>query len=482
MKRTIPSLVLILIVMIGLALPVSAGNLSPVHTYQGQFADINPGDWYYVNVKRLYELGLSNGKNTSDRFAPGDHITLAEAVTMAARLRSLYESGNSEAGPDKFRSSTTWYAPYVAYLQSLSVIGREFDGSYDQPATRAQIAHILANTLPASHFKEINAQAVTVGYASRRYIKDVTEYTPYQQEILTLYRWGVLVGADQAGSFLPHEPIQRCQVAAMLTRLVSSDLRILLKWDLSLSHSKNGTTMEELVASDGTFHTAPASDDTGAIDENIRYMLSRGERRMVLNYGRNKLTERDAAALSSAFLTGMRFYVEHGYNKVIYSYSASSGTLVLTFSSSLYDDLLIDSYREATMEAAIRVHDTLWENGTITSATTQYDKARAYYTWLCQNCAYDYNSTDTSLSHCGYSAFVNGLAVCDGYTAAYNLLLKLEGIPCTTMSTPDHIWTVAELDGTTYHIDPTWGDQSGTISYRYFAMTEAAALARFPSR
>ena len=481
MKRTIPSLALILLLMIGLAVPAAA--LSPVHTYQGQFVDIAPGDWYYNNVKKLYEFGLSNGKNTPDHFAPGDNITLAEAVTMAARLRSLYETGSSEAGPDKFRSdSTAWYAPYAAYLKSLSVIGREFDGSYDQPATRAQMAHILANTLPSSHFTAINGQAVTVGYASRRYIRDVTEYTPYQQEILTLYRWGILSGMDQAGSFHPDEQIQRCQAAAMITRLVSSELRITLNWDLALAYSKNGTTMEELVTSDGTFHSAPSADDTGAIDDNLRYMLSRGERRLVLSYGRKKLSESDAAAISSAFLSGMRFYVEHGYNKVVYSYSAASGTLVLTFSSSLYDDQMIDSYRQATMEAAIRVHDTLWENGTITSATTQYDKARAYYTWLCQNCVYDYNSTDTSLSHCGYSAFANGLAVCDGYTAAYNLLLKLEGIPCTTMSTPDHNWTVAELDGTTYHIDPTWGDQSGTISYRYFAMTEAASLARFPTR
>jgi len=480
MKRTIPSLVLILVLMIGLAVPVSAGNLSPVYTYRGQFADISQSDWYYNNVKKLYELGLSNGKGTPDRFAPGDSITLAEAVTMAARLRSLYETGSSEDGPDKFRnSSTIWYAPYAAYLQSLSVIGEEFSGIYGQPATRAQMAHILANTLPGSHFKSINTQAVTVGYASRRYIRDVTEYTPYQQEILTLYKWGILSGMDQSGSFHPDEQLQRCQAAAMITRLVSSELRIKLNWDLSLTYSKNGSTMEELVISDGTFHSAPSADDTQAIDENIRYMLSRGERRMVLSYGRQKLTESDASAISSAFLNGMRFYVEHGYNKIVYSYSGISGALVLTFSSSLYDEQMIDSYREATMEAAIRVHDTLWEDGTITSATSQYDKARAYYTWLCQNCAYDYSSTDTSLSHCGYSAFEKGLAVCDGYTAAYNLLLKLEGIPCTTMSTSDHIWTIAELDGTSYHIDPTWGDQSGTISYRYFAMTEADSLSRF---
>jgi len=58
-------------------------------------------------------------------------------------------------------------------------------------------------------------------------------------------------------------------------------------------------------------------------------------------------------------------------------------------------------------------------------------------------------------------------------------LLKLEGIDCATVSTPDHIWTVATLDGQEYHIDATWGDRTGAIAYRYFAMTEADALARF---
>ena len=47
------------------------------------------------------------------------------------------------------------------------------------------------------------------------------------------------------------------------------------------------------------------------------------------------------------------------------------------------------------------------------------------------------------------------------------------------MSTEDHIWTVAELDGTEYHIDTTWGSQTNTVAYRYFGMTEADALARF---
>lgn len=58
-------------------------------------------------------------------------------------------------------------------------------------------------------------------------------------------------------------------------------------------------------------------------------------------------------------------------------------------------------------------------------------------------------------------------------------LLKLEGIDCSTASTADHIWTVATLDGVTYHIDTTWGDQSGHTNYTYFAMTPAFSLSRF---
>ena len=38
---------------------------------------------------------------------------------------------------------------------------------------------------------------------------------------------------------------------------------------------------------------------------------------------------------------------------------------------------------------------------------------------------------------------------------------------------------MAQLDGSTYHIDTTWGDQTGTIRYDYFGMTEAESLARF---
>lgn len=483
MKQRFSALLLALLLLLGLTSPAAAksDSLRPVYTYRGQFTDVAQGDWYYENVKTLYELGLTNGQGSRATFAPSATITLAEAVTMAARLRSLYEQGSGERGPQLYRSDSdsSWYSAYVTYAQKQGIIADEFAGSYTKSATRAQLAHILAHALPTSFCPAINDDAVNEGYASRSYIRDVTEYTPYQQDILTLYRWGILSGMDSTGSFHPNEAIQRSEAAAMLTRLACSQLRITLHWG-SAGTSKVGTTYADLIASPDTFHTAPESDDAQAIDDNIRYMLARGQRTMTLSYSRGSLTTGRVDALLSAFLQGIRLYVEQGYNQVECVRSNITGTLTLTFSSSLWDDQQLAACQEAALQSAIAVHDQLWESGVITSSTTQYDRARAYYTWLCQHCQYDHAADDSSISHSSYGAFVNGLAVCDGYTAAYNLLLKLEGIDCSTVSRSDHIWTVATLDGVSYHIDPTWGDQSGAITYRYFAMTEATSLSRFP--
>ena len=479
MKRRVLSLFLTILLLAGL--PTGAARAGedpfpPLRTYDGQFTDVSPSDWYYDNVRVLYELGLTNGQGSARLFVPEGDMTVAEALTMAARLRSLYEYGASETGPASY-SGGIWYIPYVRYLQARGVIGLEFADAYEQSASRAQMAHILANTLPETFFQPINGDLVAACFANGTYIKDVSVRTPYYEDILQLYEWGILSGMDRTGSFHPSESIPRCQVAAMVTRLVHSELRIELDWEVS--YSRAGTTMEELVHSDGSFYEAPRLENLAEIDADVRYMLSRGERILSLHYPANTLAQPVVNQIMQVFLQTVRLYVEQTYNQVQCSYSLQSGKITLTFSSSLYGEDEISRYREATMEYAIQIHDRLWEEKTITPEMSEYDKARAYFTWLCGSCRYDFDTTDTSMSHSGYRAFAEGLAVCDGYTAAYNLLLKLEGISCSTMSTEDHIWTVAELDGTEYHIDTTWGSQTNTVAYRYFGMTEADALARF---
>ena len=216
---------------------------------------------------------------------------------------------------------------------------------------------------------------------------------------------------------------------------------------------------------------APAADDANAIDALIRKMLHDGADSITLQYNRT-LTNEEVAKLTRAFTVGVKRHCEQMYNSTSCR-SYSSGKVLLTFSSTACDSAQLKKYREETLARAILVHDALWESGYLTGDMTQYELARAYYVWLCNNCVYDEGTvSSSSLSHLAYSALVDGVAVCDGYTGAYDLLLRLEGIECTSLFNDSHIWTLATLDGTQYHIDVTWGDQYGRTDLRYFGMSE----------
>ena len=443
----------------------SADNFVRSRTYTGQFPDLTADSTFYDNVTALYEYGLTAGK-ADGTFGLRDNLTVGQILIFAGRIRSLYRTGDAEAGNRAYGGDGGPVAlGYLRYLQAEGVIGTELDEALSTPATRAQMAHVLANTLPEEALPPVHADLVTQAYASRRFITDVTEYTPYYQDILDLYRTGVAVGSDAAGSFLPDQPITRGAAAAMLTRMVDPALRVTPDWDLGEeAWSAQGATMGDLVSL-GTYIAAPST--AAEMDESVRYMLSSNQNTLTLQYP--GLSVVSARQVMETALAAVKTYCEQCYNTVNCSFSAD-GAITLTFSAASAGDQIL-SYRDAAMEAAIAVHDSLWEDGTITSSMTDYEKARAYFTWICDNCVYDYSAGDSSLSHIAYNLFENGTAVCDGYTGAYNLLLKLEGIDCTALSNSSHIWTVATLDGTEYHIDTTWGDSGPAPNYSYFAMT-----------
>ena len=469
MKKRICALALALALTLSVpavAAQDSADNFVRSRTYSSQFADLPADSTFYSNVAALYEYGLTVGK-ADGTFGLRDQLTVGQVVIFAGRIRSLYRTGDTEAGPGAHAGEDDEAAAlrYLRYLQAEGVIGTELDEVLSAPATRAQVAHVLASTLPEEVLPAVHQDLVTQAYASRRFITDVTEYTPYYQDILTLYRAGVSVGSDGTGSFLPDQPITRGAAAAMLTRMVDPSLRVTPDWDLGReSWSAQGATMGDLVPL-GTYVAAPSSE--AELDESIRYMLASNQNTLTLQYP--SLSVVSARQVMEAALADVKTYCEQCYNTVNCTYSAD-GAITLTFSAADAGEKIL-TYRDAAMEAAIAVHDDLWERGEITASMTDYEKAQVYFTWICDNCVYDYSAGDSSLSHIAYNLFENGTAVCDGYTGAYNLLLKLEGIDCTALSNSSHIWTVATLDGTEYHIDTTWGDSGPAPNYSYFAMT-----------
>ena len=106
--------------------------------------------------------------------------------------------------------------------------------------------------------------------------------------------------------------------------------------------------------------------------------------------------------------------------------------------------------------------DQLYAKGIINQDMPEYNRAKLIANNLRKIITYeikdDYSTT-------AWSAFSRGTSTCQGYTSAYNLVLKLDGIQCKGIagktSQGSHMWTVAILDNNEYHIDITWGINAG---------------------
>lgn len=150
---------------------------------------------------------------SSDSFGITGNITIAEAITMACRLHSIYHTGE-----DSFvQSGSTWYQVYVDYAKINDILPRSYS-NYDRAATRAEFAEILSAAFPDAALQPINTIAANA-------IPDVSTSASAASAIYRLYRVGILTGSDASGTFYPNSTILRVEAAAIVTRMAISDLR-----------------------------------------------------------------------------------------------------------------------------------------------------------------------------------------------------------------------------------------------------------------
>lgn len=176
------------------------------------FGDVKSGDWFYENVKTTYELGLMKGTG-SGTFSPGNNVTLAETITLAARIHSIYYTGS-----DDFASydGGNWYDPYVDYARENNIVNTYYN--YSRPATREEFVHILANALPQEALENITGR---VSFADSG---DIT----YMAEVRLLSGAGVINGIKEDGKtyFKPLNTITRAEVAAVVGRMAIPGSRV----------------------------------------------------------------------------------------------------------------------------------------------------------------------------------------------------------------------------------------------------------------
>lgn len=181
-----------------------------VNTYDNTFTDVPATEWYASEVASTYELGLMNGVGAG-LFNPSGNVTRAEAITMAARVAATY---NGETIPS---AEGEWYTQYVNYAVAKGFLAEGRFAELDVPATRAEVAELFANALPADAYTVKNAVES---------IPDVGEHLANHADMLRLYKAGIVMGSDSYGNFRPEDNIIRAEAAAILNRVALPEKRL----------------------------------------------------------------------------------------------------------------------------------------------------------------------------------------------------------------------------------------------------------------
>lgn len=86
-------------------------------------------------------------------------------------------------------------------------------------------------------------------------------------------------------------------------------------------------------------------------------------------------------------------------------------------------------------------------------------------------------STETETDYTPQGALLRNTAACEGYAEAFTLLMRLAGIPCSTVSGTSfgeaHEWNIVKIGDEYAHVDITWDDMTDYISHQYFNIPDS---------
>ena len=117
---------------------------------------------------------------------------------------------------------------------------------------------------------------------------------------------------------------------------------------------------------------------------------------------------------------------------------------------------------------------------------SEYEKELMLHNYLVINTAYDSSQISDIPwdSHTPYGALIKGVAVCNGYSDSFKLLMDAVGIECDIVygdaeingEIQKHAWNRVKIDSDYYLVDVTWDDAfpkiPSVVGYDYFNLTD----------
>lgn len=435
MKKAL--LILMFLVSITLIQTVSAS----------EFVDVPDDAWYADDLIYTVDLDVVHGYS-EELFMPDLPVTQAQFVTMLGRLFG----GISEDG----------YTSYIAWaIDNDYVDERVFDD--DAWLTTEQVAVLLDTFIEKSGIEPVDYEPIEV-YIFYGQPAD-------EEDFAVALGYGLLV-VDDDGYIYPRKFVSRAECVVMLARLSKS-----------LIPERTVFEYADLFPVEYEFISKHSIDDSDAIENNIRYVLQSNVRSLDFDFPfeTEGITGYD---YSDAYAVALRHYPEFA-SKYVSGYNVGrdgNGRIQFKHWPDYMDD--IQPYQNDALETALEVRDRLYGTGQLAVSMSEYEKARVYYWYIVDTCDYDWYSfhgiTDVPFAWMSYGPVILHKGTCQGYTALFNLFMRIEGVECSTVFTDDHIWSTAILDGTLYHVDTNWSDWKDLEpSEEWFGMTPEFALSRY---
>lgn len=423
--------------------PISV-SADPLPTHKPDFNDVPENAWYYDAVLHLYYEGVVKGYPDGG-FHPGGSITCAEFTALLIRTINP-PAPETPAGI----FSDHWSAELMEKAYHNGIITDEDIAAGfapNVPITRAQMTKmmILAMKIPLADIPNP--------------FEDLKEPDPYASTAYKVHLLRGYPGENGGRIYGGDSKLTRAEAVAIIVRIMEYNTNPYdYRSSVILDESKRHPLNSELELID-LFHVLN------------REFITEYTFETTIDYGEWAEIYRKANVL----------HIEHFYATSLsctYVPSENRYTLTLEYGGELEKR---KNYAEMAEKKAQEILDEI-----INEEMTWLDKIGVIHDYLVRHCRYDYEDyvahTVPFEARLAYGALIEGKAVCQGYTAAFNLLCNMAGLHSIVVGGKApitgevHSWNAILIDGLVYFIDPTHDDPVPDVengsSHKFYLLTE----------
>ena len=174
------------------------------------FADVSGSDWFYNDVRYVYEKGIMDGTGI-DRFSPNAPLTRAMIVTILYRMAGSPSVSGSSDFTDV--AAGKWFAKAVAWAAANGIVNGYGSGLFgpNDPVTREQLAAILYRYAVYGGMTAVTLEENLGSFA------DTAQLSAYAIQAMN---WAVGQGLinGSGSNLVPKAQATRAQVAAIIHR------------------------------------------------------------------------------------------------------------------------------------------------------------------------------------------------------------------------------------------------------------------------